>query len=85
MTNPNDTAFPATQIHNDIDGNVIGTSSHSGMTLREYMATQIIVGLCVQAIPGQHNSNNKQWNEERATAAVDQADALIKILNEGSK
>jgi hypothetical protein len=51
-----------------------------GLTKREYFAAKALQGLMVQAIAGQHNSNTKQWNDERAKFAVDMADAVLSAL-----
>lgn len=50
------------------------------MTKREYFAAKALQGLMVRAIPGRHNSNEENWNKERAKFAVDMAEALIKAL-----
>lgn len=51
-----------------------------GLTKREYFAAKALQGLMVQSIPGSHNSNQKNWNDERAKFAVDMADALLDAL-----
>ena len=50
------------------------------LTKREYIATQIAIGLSVQAIPGRHNMA-ENMAREIPKAAVMIADALIEELN----
>ena len=53
------------------------------LTKREYIATQIAIGLSVQAIAGSHNTA-KNMSKEVPYAAVMIADALIKELERTS-
>jgi hypothetical protein len=66
VTNPGDCAFPC------------GTdTTDSGLTVREYIATQICSALC--ANPG---FSTLSTDEQVAWVAVQQADALIAALNQ---
>jgi len=71
-TNPNDAAFFQ---------NEDAYREQTGLTKREYFAAIAMQGICVQCIPGMHNSNTPVWNLERASQAVNMADALIEKLN----
>ena len=53
------------------------------LTKREYIATQIAIGLSVQAIAGSHNSAENMSKEVPYTAVMI-ADALIKELEKTS-
>lgn len=53
------------------------------LTKREYIATQIAIGLSVQAIAGRHNTP-ENMSKEVPYAAVMIADALIKELEKTS-
>lgn len=53
------------------------------LTKREYIATQIAIGLSVQAIVGNHNTA-ENMSKEVPYAAVMIADALIKELEKTS-
>ena len=53
------------------------------LTKREYIATQIAIGLSVQAIAGNHNMP-ENMSKEVPYAAVMIADALIKELEKSS-
>ncbi len=57
-------------------------TAYGGLTKREYFAGQVLSGLMVQSIPGQHNQNTPQWNKERAKFCIDMADELLKQLEE---
>lgn len=54
----------------------------NALTKREFFASQALVGLCVQAIPGNHNTlSNPVHSGTLAKYAVIMADALILELN----
>jgi len=61
--------------------NYIDSDPWSGITNREYMATQILTGLVVPAIPGSHNADNANENKYKAEHAVNLADALLEALS----
>jgi hypothetical protein len=52
-----------------------------GLSKREYMATQILTGLVVPAIPGSHNADTAHENKYKAEHAVNLADALLEALS----
>ena len=52
-------------------------STTSGLTKREYFALHLLQGLCVQAIPGPHNSPERQ-KTELEPHAIELADELLK-------
>jgi hypothetical protein len=72
--NPNLPAFARPMGYNP-DG--LWNNSQTGLTIREYIATQSMVGLCVD-----HHSGGPIGNARRA---VEFADALITELNKEAK
>lgn len=61
--------------------NYLEADPWSGITKREFMATQILTGLVVPAIPGGHNADSERENKYKAEHAVNLADALLEALS----
>ena len=57
------------------------TYQQDGLTKREYIATQIAIGLSVQAIAGRHNMP-EEMAKEVPRAAILIADGLLRALEE---
>lgn len=74
----NNFVFPKKSIGDD----TVFIPGSDGLTLREYFIAAALTGLSVQAISGRHNTNTPQNNIEIAIRAVNQADAVMKILEE---
>lgn len=61
-----------------------GDSTHQdGLTKREYFALHLLSGLCIQAIPGSHNTCESQ-KRELVPHAIELADELLKKLEESN-
>ena len=76
-TNGNDLAFAKAAFYHP-DGGF--DTPQSGLTKREYIATQIAIGLSVQAIAGRHNHlSEMEIMVPKSSVAI--ADSLIKELN----
>lgn len=56
------------------------THRFPGLTKREYFAVMAMQGLCVQAIPGSHNTNTPTNNRYLAIHALNIAEELLDLL-----
>jgi hypothetical protein len=83
MKNPK--AFPGTEAHWYDEGKT-GETYHPGMTLRDYFAGQVLVGMLVDsktlaAIKEVAEEDNKNPSETIASNCYELADAMLKERN----